>query len=211
MKTDKEDNFEEYTIQDEEEQRKPLTLPQIWLALLKAMVMPSTGWKQLNDNEIKPESVVVGFLLPLSVIAAFSNFFSLIYELDLRFTDLLVGIVITFFTYFLGYYIAVLIAKIFLPKQDRGFATSNYGRILILDSMGALAIIHIIMEALQLFDFVIEFFPLWTVYMLYKGMAFAKVDSNKATYSLGVMCVAVISSPVLINWFFDLFTPDTVI
>ena len=211
MKTDREDNFEEYTIQDEEEQDNYLTLPQIWRALLKAMVMPSAGWKQLHNSQIKPENIVVGFLLPISLLAAASDLFSLLYEMELRFTDLLVGMVITFFTYFLGYYIAVLIARIFMPKADKGFPMTGYGRLLIIDCVAALAVIHVIYQALQIFDFMIEFFPLWTVYMLYKGMNYAKIDSNKATFSLGVMCVAVISSPVLINWFFDLFTPDSVI
>lgn len=206
MKTDKED-FEEYSLEDEEEQSHPMALPQIWLTLLKAMIMPSQGWKKIRESDLKPDSAVIGFLLPMSLLAAISNLFSIIYDIDLKYTDLLVGMVVSFFTYFLGYYIAVLIARIFVPTAVRDFPMSNYGRNLITGCMGTLAMIHIIYEAFQLFDFVIEFFPLWIVFMLYKGMSQVNTDSNKATYTLGVMCVAVISSPVLIEWFFSFFTP----
>lgn len=207
MKTDKEDNFEEYSLEDEEEKPTTLSLPQIWLKMTQAIIMPSSGWIQLHKSEIRPEKAVLYFLLPISFLASLSDFFTLLYEIDVKYTDLLVGIVITFFSFFLGYYVALLIAKLFLPVADKEFPHTNYGRILTIGCVGALALIHILDEALPMFDFIIEFFPLWIVFMLYKGLGLSNLHENKFSYCLGVLSVAIISSPFLIEWFFSLFSP----
>lgn len=206
MKQDETDNFEEYSLEDEEESGS-MTLFRLWKAVFTAIAMPASGWKLIKERMVTPEAVAMKFLLPVSILAAGSVFFGLIYDVSVHFTDLLVDMVVTFFTFFLGYYISILIARIFMPAADRGFPMTDYGRKMASVSVGTLALINILYNAVPLFDFIIEFFPLWLVYMLYKAMNLADIDRNKSTYSLGVMCVSVICSPILIEWFFSLFTP----
>lgn len=206
----KEDNFEEYSIEDEEDDKKPSS-PQsssIWNLLLKTMVMPSSGWKEIKTKEIRSESVSLAFFLPFCIIASLSDFFTVFYEVRHNYAELFVEIITTFFTFFVGYYICVLIAGVFLPHDDKPFATSNYGKIVQMAGITSLAIYHILYEAFPFFDFIIEFLPIWTVYLVYKAMALADIKSNKATYSLGVICVGIIGSPVLVEWLLSLITPE---
>lgn len=202
----KEDNFEEYSIEDEEEQTT-LTLPQLWRCILLAILLPASGWSALKKTGGKPERGITAFLLPVCILAALSTLFRLVYDKSSDVTDILIGIVVTFFSFFLGYFIVILIAKLFFPAHEKNFPSSDYGRWLSLTCIGTLALIYILSQALPMFDFIIEFFPLWTVYMLYKGMELAGLDRNKSTYDLGVMCVAVISSPFIINWFLSILNP----
>lgn len=177
----------------------------MWSIFPKIMMMPSSGWERTLENGPQPEIAVLRFLLPMCLLAAGSEFFTLLYHSQLSFTDLLVNSVITFCSFFLGYYIAILFAQLFMPKDARTFPQTDYGRLLTMTGIVSLAFFHILFMALPMFDFVFEFLPLWTVFIIYKGMRIMVVSKERQTLALGVMCIVIICSPLVIDWFFALF------
>ena len=208
MKEKEEDNFTEYSI-DDEQQEEILTLGKIWKIMFVTMGLPADGWNMLRDKNVSPNQVIPGFFIPLCILAALSNFFTLIYDSQLAYSDLFVNIVITFFSFFLGYYLAILMGRLLLPKADRDFPMTRFGRLMIIVGISTLLLFKILMFALPMFDFIIEFFPIWTVYLLYKGLAKSDLNENKISYSLGVICVVIIASPVLVEWLLSLLTPQS--
>lgn len=178
----------------------------MWSIVPRVMTMPNYGWTLARDHGPLAEVAVLRFLLPLSLISGGAEFFSLLYPNAPSFTGALVGAVVMFCSFFLGYYIALVMAKLFLPREERGFPHSQYGRLLAMTGVATLAIFHILFKLLPMFDFIIEFFPLWTIFLLYKGMKIADVPQEKWTVSLAVVCLAVICSPPLVEWIFSLFT-----
>lgn len=168
------------------------------------MTMPSSGWEMVMDRGPKPEIAVLRFLLPVSVLSGVSDFFNLIYMVDCTFTELLVSAVITFCSFFIGYYLSLVFCKLLLPKDAGHFPVSPYGKLIILFSTATLAFFHILMQAIPMFDFIFEFLPIWTVYLIYKGMKMVVVSAEKQTYAIGLTCIVTICSPFLIEWFLSL-------
>ena len=197
----KEENFESYSL-EEEENEECLTM---WSILPRIMAMPQSGWELCKLSGPVPEIAVLRFLLPLCLLAGGAEFMAMLYQVQLTFEGVLVNAVISFFSFFLGYYIAVVLAKVFLPKDAKEFITSKYGRLMAIAGVSTLAFFHILFQSLPMFDFIIEFFPLWTIFLIFKGMQIADVPKEKAAFSLGVMCLAIISSPYLVEWALSLF------
>ena len=206
------EDFESYSIEDDEDDEsfrpedsgggKRLTM---WTIVPRTMIMPTSGWELARESGPSPELATIRFFLPLCLISGASVFLSKFYPGQETFASLLVEAVISFCSFFLGYYMAIVFAKLFLPKEARGFPLTKYGRLLTMTGVSTLAIFHILFSALPMFDFVFEFLPLWTIFLLYKGIHPDDIGKERYPLSLGVMCVVVICSPILVEWIFSLF------
>lgn len=201
----KEENFESYSIEDDEEEGRTVKRLTMWSLMPRIMSAPSSGWQRTLEKGPSADIAVIRFLLPMALLSGGSDFFSLLYSVQASLEGVLVSGVISFCSFFLGYYMALVFAKVFLPKEDKGFPNTNYGRLLTMAGVATLAIFHILFKALPMFDFIIEFFPLWTIFLIYRGMKIAELRSDKSTFVLGVMCMVIICSPVLVEWVLSLF------
>lgn len=191
-----------YILEDDEELKKTYTM---WNLVPRIMVMPTSGWKRLMDHGPLPEVAGIRFLLPLCILSALAQFFVYAYNVQLVFADVLVGAVITFCQFFLGYFLALVLLKLALPKDTDDFADTQFARLMIMTGIGTLAFFHILFMALPMLDFILEFLPLWTVYILYEGMRIKTVSPSKQSYAIGAVCVIVICAPFAIEWLLALF------
>lgn len=197
-------DFENYRIEDEEE--KDIKRITLWSVILRVMTMPASGWERVKKRGPSPDIASLRFLLPVSLLSGASEFFSLLYQPgQVEFAGIMVAGVISFFSYFLGYYLSLLLAKLFLPKVARYFPSTDYGKLVAMTGVSSLAIFHLVYKALPIFDFILEFLPIWTIFMVFKGMQIAGIEPEKAAFSMGVMCLVVIASPVLLESILSLF------
>ena len=197
-------DFENYRIEDEEE--KDIKRITLWSVILRVMTMPTSGWERVKKRGPSPDIASLRFLLPVSLLSGASEFFSLLYQPgQVEFAGIMVAGVISFFSYFLGYYLSLLLAKLFLPKVARYFPSTDYGKLVAMTGVSSLAIFHLVYKALPIFDFILEFLPIWTIFMVFKGMQIAGIEPEKAAFSMGVMCLVVIASPVLLESILSLF------
>ena len=177
----------------------------MWQIAPRIVMTPSVGWDMVMSRGPRPEIAVIRFLLPLCLMAAGSEFFTMIYNPDLSFTNVLVQSVITLTSYFLGYYIALVLAKLFLPKDAKEFPLTPYGKLVILTGVGSLAFFVVLIKLLPMIDFILEFLPVWTVFLIFKAMSKIAVSEEKQTLSIGIVCVIVICAPIIVEWFLSLF------
>lgn len=207
------EEFDNYKVDDEEEE--DISSPQytLWQIVPRIMVSPQSGLKKLRQNGPSPELAAARFLLPLCLLTGFSAFFSYLYPGQIvsfaeenNFSVILVNAVVQFCAFFLGYYVAVLMARVFLPKGIRYFTSTKYGKLLTMTAIGTLAFFHIVCKALPMFDSFLVFLPLWTIFIIYKGMEPIAFDSDKKLLAIGTMCLITIVSPTLIAWILVLFT-----
>ena len=196
------ENFESYNLDDEENDVKRLTM---WSIVPRVMTMPASGWERMKQRGPTPEIAIIRYLLPISLMSGGAEFFSLLYPGQYELASILVAGVIQFCSFFIGYFLSLIFASIFLPKAAKGFPSTKYGKLLTMTGVSTLAIFHILLKALPMFDFVIEFLPIWTIFLIYKGMNIAEIEREKAAFSMGVMCLVVIACPVLVAWAFTLF------
>lgn len=215
------EDFESYRIDDEEEEN-PAVSPggesgdrrlTMWSLMPQIMTMPSTGWEKTRRRGPLPEVAVIRFFLPLCLISGFSVFFDYFYPDQQnylgteqgRFTVLLVNAVIQFTSFFLGYYLSLVLEKVFLPSDARKLPSTDYGKLLTMAGVGSLAIFHIIFEALQMLDFILVFLPLWTIFIIFKGMEKSDIRSEKHILTMGLVCMIVIACPTVLEWLLALF------
>lgn len=175
----------------------------IWKIFFTTLVAPDNGWRDLEEKGLKPDNFIVRFFIPLCLLGGCADFISLLYDSSLSFSETLVSSVINFIVNFLSYFLAIVVAGVFLPHHDKKFPYTPYGRFLVMFGVGSLVVYHILFRFLPMFDFLIEFFPLWTVYLIYKGCKKVDFDPSKSTYALGVMCVTIICCPILLEWVFS--------
>lgn len=210
------EDYENYSIEDEEEDEieKPAE-PRytMWTIVPRIMVTPTSGWAMAKNNGPSPELAIIRFFLPLCIITGVSVYFNLLYPRQSgvlndknALTTLLVNAVIQFCSFFIGYYLALVMAKVFLPKDTRQLPHTPYGKLLIMTGVATLAFFHILFEALPMFDSILVFLPLWTIFILFKGMEYGKIKSDKSILAIGVICVVTIASPTMIEWILLLFS-----
>lgn len=195
-------NIDSYVIEDD---GKPVRTFTMWSLVPRIMVMPGSGWQRLWYHGPLPEVAGIRFLLPLCILSGLSEFFVYLYQVQVVFSDVLVSAVIQFCSFFLGYFLSLLLLKFAMPKDSEGFSDTPYARLMLMTGIGTLAFFHVLFMALPMFDFILEFLPLWTVYILYEGMRQKKVSESKQMYATGVVCFIVICAPFLIEWLLTLF------
>lgn len=201
------EDFENYQIEDDEEEegQSPGRKGTMWTIVPQIMIMPASGWEKARVKGPSAEIATVRFFLPLCLLSGFSVFLSKLYPGQLSFQGLLVEAVISFFSFFLGFYVALVIAKALLPKDARHFIPTNYGRLLTMTGVSTLAMFHILFEAFPMFDFIWEFLPLWTIFLIFRGTSAKEMHTDQYPLALGVLCVVIICSPILLEWIFSLF------
>lgn len=196
------EDFESYVIDDSTPEQPRLTM---WQIVPRILVMPAAGWEKAKHNGPSPEIATIRFLLPVCLLAGASVFLSMLYPGHNNFTTTLVEAVVALCSFFIGFYVALVLSKLFLPKEARALPSSNYGKLMTMTGVSTLALFFILGQAFPMFDFIIEFFPLWTIFLLYKGMRIADVHTDKSAYAMGVFCIATICGPVFADWVFSLF------
>lgn len=177
----------------------------MWQIAPKVMVMPQAGWELAMLSGPRPEIATIRFLLPMSLAAAGAEFFNYLYPGPLTLTETLVMAVITFCAFFLGYYLALVLAKLLLPGDAKDFPSSAYGKLLTMTGIASLAAFHVLECALPMLDTILEFLPIWTVFIIYRGMKMVGVSADKQPYAIGAVCVVTVCAPPLVVWFLSLF------
>lgn len=209
------EDFENYNLEDEEEDKQGAAEPSVtlWRLLPQIMITPSSGWERAKNVGPPPELAVVRFLLPLALISGAAVFLSLFYPHyalsmggESVFAVLLVSGVIQFCSFFIGYFLALVLAKVLLPKNAKFLISSPFGKLITLVGVATLALFHILYVALPMFDFFLDFLPLWTIFIIYSGLQKVALPSDKSILTVVVMCLVVIGTPTVIAWFLTLFT-----
>ena len=143
--------------------------------LLKTMMTPVEGWKALKR-------------------ARLSN------EANVTVADWLTDGIIAFVTFFFGYFTALLAGGLILPRRSRELMHKDIGRQLVMLSMSTLAIFWTLIQIAPMLEPVLVFLPIWTIYLIYKGVRVLRVPEDTATSTTGILCMLVIGCPLLWNW-----------
>lgn len=184
------------------------TTSTMWSLVVRIMVMPPSGWERTMQYGPQPDVAVWRFLTPICLLSGASAFLSRFYYPDLPSSILMVNAVITFCSMFLGYFLSLVIARLCLPADGRGFMDTPYAKLLCMTGIATLALYKILESAFPMLDVLIAFLPVWTIYLLYEGLKITVVSPRKQTFAVCAVCAAVICSPVLLEWIFTMFAQN---
>lgn len=209
---DKNVGLEEYLLPDEEvmisgqnpdndvenvERRKPVSP---FMAMLRVMIGPVEGWKALKRSAVSPERFAAGCFYPLLGLAALTEGADLFYEANRTLPDVMVDGVVAFITYFFGYFLAVLLSGIIMPSDCREVMKRNFSKVFLMTAMSTLVLFHILLNLLPMFSPVLVFLPLWTIYLIVRGVRLLRVPKDRESAAAGLLSLLVIACPLFCNW-----------
>ena len=174
-----------------------------WVLLAGIMISPVEGWKALRRSGVTADTIGFKLFLPASLLAGISDFCRLIYDANIGVIDVVISAILTFISFFIGYFFATFSSRILLPKVIDNFLFTDFGKAFSMVSISTLALFHILKELIPIFEPIFYFLPLWTVYIIVKGMRFVKIPQNRSSYTLGVVCVTIVGAPIFVEWAFS--------
>lgn len=171
-----------------------------WQILVKTMLTPVEGWKALKRARFRTEELASGCFYPLVALAAFSDVTMLFYEANTTVGEWVLAGLCTFITYFFGYFTVLLLGAVVLPRKSRDLLKKDIGRQMVMLSMSTLPIFNTFINIIPMLEPVLVFLPLWTIYLIYKGVRVIRVNPEVENSTTGLMCMLIIGAPLLWNW-----------
>lgn len=175
--------------------------------LLKVMLNPIEGWKEIRRSGLTPEKVQRSCFYPLTAIMSVCKFAELIYTPRISLPEVVVSAMISFVSFFFGYFSIVLLIKWIMPKESAATVDTAFGRVFILFSMSTLCLFYSVMELLPMLWAVLIFLPLWTVYIMCRGTRFFRFPEDKQIRSTSILCLLTVGTPIFIGWALEEILP----
>ncbi|MGN0236486.1 MAG: hypothetical protein ACI4AK_00100 [Lepagella sp.] len=199
---------EDDTDPDEEESKSPKKSDSIaFLFFLRILATPVEGWKKLRRRAFKNEEVAASCFYPLVALAAFSEVADIFYD-NRTISDWAVYGLVTFLAFFFGYFTILLLCGFILPKKSRDLFRKNHGMQLVMMALSSLAIFYTLSKALPMVQEVIYLLPLWTIYIIYKGVRVMRVNQDVVNMTTVILCILILGVPILWGWaFHTIFLP----
>ena len=178
-----------------------------FLLLYKILLHPVEGWKALRRSNKKPEQLQSECFYPLLALLAICKFADLFYSPRTSLSEILVEAVIAFVSFFFGYFCILLILKSILPYKIGLQFQENFGKSFVIISLSSLCMFGIFIELLPMLWPILIFLPLWTIYIICKGIKFFKLPERGILRFTVILCLTIIGVPLLIDNLLDMVLP----
>lgn len=197
-----EDKF--YEEDDEEEsERGDRNLPENpFSAMISIMLNPVEGWKNLKRARFSSDQTFMSTFLPLITLSSLLKIAAFFYDSRVTLGDVLTSSLISFISFFFGFYIIFILAGIVLPSSCKGPMKSTLGKIFILINLSTLALFYAVGELLPMLEPVLVFLPLWTLYLISRGVRILRLPKDKETSVAVWMSILIVGIPMSCAWIF---------
>lgn len=185
---------------EEDEEDIKLSKLSPFAALLKTMLTPVEGWKALKRAHFKTENFASGCFYPIVAFTAVSAAVKIFYEADYSMISWLLDGMSIFLSFFFGYFTILVLATIVLPKKSRDLFKTEVGKQFVMLNLSTLAIFWSLINLIPMLDPVLVFLPIWTIYLIFRGLRVLRVDPDVATSTTGLTCLLILGIPLLWNW-----------
>ncbi|MDE6577730.1 MAG: hypothetical protein K2J82_01945 [Muribaculaceae bacterium] len=179
----------------------------IFLLLINLLLNPIEGWKSIRRNKISSDIVQKKCFLPLVSILAVCQFLPLIYSARVSLPFLIEKAVVTFVSFFFGYFCIMLLLNVIMPKTVTKSVSTDFGKVFVLMSLSTLCLFYILMGLLPMLWAILIFLPLWTVYLICRGARFFQFPNNIQISCTAILCLVIIGFPVLLEWGLGIILP----
>lgn len=171
--------------------------------LFRIMFTPVEGWKSLKRARFRSEEVASRCFYPLIALAAVCDVAKMFYESDFTFSDWAIQGLTIFIAFFFGYFTVLLLGSMILPKKSRALLKTDIGKQFVMVCLSTLAIFYSLICLFPMVEPVLVFLPIWTIYLIYKGVRILRVDKDVENSTTGYLCLLIIGVPIFWNWLFS--------
>lgn len=198
-------NFASYSLEEEEEaednnNRLSKKNKSSLGLLFKIMFNPVEGWKDLRRSGMKLEALQSGCFYPLLALLAISEFADFFYQVNVDLSQVVTKGVVIFVAFFFGYFSIPIILNWVLPKDMMEKFDSLFGKEYVMISLSTLAIFYMLTNLLPMLWPILIFLPIWTFYLMFKGVRFFKFAPRQEMKFFIYSSFAVVGVPLFIEW-----------
>lgn len=183
---------------DAENETSGSSSPNPWLLFLHLLMAPKLGWRRIKSAGFGMEDYARRLFYPLLALMAACRFVDKIYYSGVPLWILLQEALALFVAGFAGFYLVSLLARMFLPTVTRIKIDSGFGRIYIMTVMGVLALAVTVCELLPWLGMMLLVLPIYSTYILVKGLRPLRVPSGELMPSAIVMTLLCLGVPTAI-------------
>lgn len=189
------DGNDEQLKKSEKEKRKSS-----FLILTKILFSGTLGWKELRRSRLKPEETAAGCFYPLTAIASVCRFADWFNKPDFSLASTLTEALAIFVSFFFSYFAAQILCRWLFPDEIKDRTETPYFRQLVQYALASLALFWIPAEIMPVIEPLTAFLPLWTVFIITKGMRFLRIPHGCEVRATVTLVGITIGLPYLIHW-----------
>lgn len=171
-----------------------------FLILFEILFSGTSGWKQLRRSHLKPEETAAGCFYPLAAAVAACRFADWFYTPEFSLSNTLIEAVNLFVSFFFSYFAVLIVCRWILPYDVKMKAETPYFRQIVQYSLSSLALFWIPSEIFPIIEPLTAFLPLWTVFIITKGMRFLRIPAACEVRSTVTIVASVVGMPYLLHW-----------
>lgn len=198
-----EDGEFEYEEDEEDDDEVEDNKGSVFALLFKILATPVEGWKELKRRKYSLEEVASGCFYPFIAFASLSEFADKLYT-TIGISECLMQAVYTFISFFFGYFTIMLLGGIVLPSLSKECLKKNIGKEFVMMNLSSLALFYIANKLLPMIDAALFFLPIWTVYLIYKGVRILRVPMAVESRTKVILVFLIIGTPIIWQWLLDL-------
>ena len=175
--------------------------------LFHIMFSPVEGWKGLRRSSKNVESLQSGLFYPLLALLAISKFADFFYSVNVSLSQLVTEAVVAFVAFFFSYFSVHMVLSWILPKDMTQKFDCAFGKEFILIALSTLVVFSIVTNLLPMLWPLLIFLPIWTLYIMFKGIRFFKFQINQDLKFFVLASGTMIGMPLLIEWILNTILP----
>lgn len=182
-----------------------------WIFLrdsLQLIISPKNGWEDIAYDDSDVQRLITGGFIPWLVIASLVSLLGLYYTQSFSVLSVLHSLISTFLVFFIGYYISVALFSFYMPSLTHGDSIESHNNTFLLYNVALLATIGIIRDALPIDLAMLNFFPLYVLYIMWRGARYLKVSRLEQGRFILLSLIGVIVPPYLLQVLFSLILPS---
>lgn len=196
-------NFASYTDeereQEKEESGEDTSISPIKL-LFKVMFNPVEGWKSIRRSNYSEEVFQSRCFYPMLALLAVSKFAEFFYSVNVSLSRIVTEAVVEFVAFFFTYFCIPTVLSWVVSEEATEKINTRFGKEYYLIGLTTLAMFSIIINLLPMIWPILIFLPIWTLYLMFKGIRFFHLTENREMRFYVLSSAAVIGLPLLIEW-----------
>lgn len=171
--------------------------------IIQLIFSPLKGWEDIEDADSRADSrgyinirsLYLGCFLPLILICSLSAMLRMIYGDG--FLAVLQVAIIEFFSLFLSYHLAVYIFSWLMPsimKEDKGLIDQRREAMMVMYCISVIALIFLLGNVIKVKLALIQFLPLYVVFIIWKGARFVGVPDRAVGHFMIMASIAILGA-----------------
>lgn len=173
--------------------------------ILQLVLRPANGWEDVSSDLGAEPGVVSriyrGDFIPLIGVCSASSLVRVLYGTD--FLGALAQGLVTFVALFLSYYIACWVLASWMPRLASNDGDSGRYQVMVMYTLSVIALAGLLVNIVKVRLAILDFLPLYTIFVLWKGCRFAGVGPEKEGLFMLLSTACILGSYYILSFIFN--------